>query len=128
MVVRRWPHSGRGGGGSSMVVGACLAAEVAAWRKRNFSSSSSAFGNAAAAWWWRQQQRCVGGGSMAYADNNFKGKTGEYFGLVPTSIQNAKSYGACRELLCTFWTHLPGVVFAISSQILIIMMTMIIDY
>ncbi len=49
---------------------ASLGVEAAAWRKHNFSSSSSAFGIAVAAWWWQRQQECIGGGSMAYADNN----------------------------------------------------------
>jgi hypothetical protein len=54
-----------------MAAVASMAAEVAAWRKHNFSGSSSVFGSAVAAWWWRRQQSRVGGGSIAYAENNF---------------------------------------------------------
>ncbi len=68
---------GRIGDGSSTAAAASLAAKVAAWQKCNFSGSSSKFGNAAAAWLRRQQQCGVGGGSMAYADNNFNGHDDE---------------------------------------------------
>jgi hypothetical protein len=70
VVARQLLRVGRGGGGGSTVAAASLVAEAAAWQKRDFSGSSSAFGNAVAAWGWQWQQRCVGGGSMAYADNN----------------------------------------------------------
>ena len=56
-----------------MAAVASLAAEVAAWQKRDFSGSSSAFESATAAWWQQQQQRGIGGGNVAYADNNFNG-------------------------------------------------------
>jgi hypothetical protein len=51
------------------VAAASLAAEAAAWRKRNFSGSSSTVGSVVAVW----RQRRVGGGSVAYADNNCNG-------------------------------------------------------
>jgi hypothetical protein len=56
-----------------MAAAASLTAEAAAWRKLDLGVSSSAFGSAAAAWWQRQQQRGIGGGSVAYADNNCNG-------------------------------------------------------
>ncbi len=71
MVAWQWQRGGRGGGGSSMVAVASLAVEAAAWWKRNFSNSNSPFGSAAAAWLQRWQEQGVGGGSVAFADNNF---------------------------------------------------------
>jgi hypothetical protein len=56
--------------GSTMAA-ASLAAEAAAWQKCNLGGSSSAFGSAAAAWWRRWKEHVIGGGSVAYADNNF---------------------------------------------------------
>jgi hypothetical protein len=53
-----------------MAAAASLAAEAAAWRKHDFKGSSNAFGNAAATWWRQQQQHGIGGGNVAYADNN----------------------------------------------------------
>ncbi len=77
MVAWRWQRGGRDGGGSSMAVAASLVAEVAAWRKHNLNGSSSTFGSVAAAWRQRQQQQGVGGGSVAYADNNCNGHNDE---------------------------------------------------
>jgi hypothetical protein len=53
-------------------VAASLAAEAAAWHKRDFGGSSSALGSAAAAQ-GPQRQGGVGGGSVAYADNDCNG-------------------------------------------------------
>jgi hypothetical protein len=61
---QRWRRLQHSGGGQLGGRGSSLA-------EARFRGSSSVFGNAAAAWWWGWQQRCVGGSSMAYADNNF---------------------------------------------------------
>ncbi len=59
-----------------MVAVASLTVEAAAWRKRNFGGSGSVLGSAAAAW-RRQPQRGVGGGSVAYAEDDYNGDNGD---------------------------------------------------
>jgi hypothetical protein len=109
VVVRRLPRVGKGGGSGSTVVAASLTVEAAAWQKRNFSSSSSAFGNAAAAWWWRRQQRCVGGGSMAYADNNFNRHIDNDDWLLIVPLLQGRGEGRGRGLAaCVAGGHCDG--------------------
>ncbi len=72
MVARQWQRSSRGGSGGRVAAAASLAVEAAAWQKCNFGGSNSALGSVVAAWRQRQQ-RSVGGGSMAYADNDYNG-------------------------------------------------------